>query len=335
MACAAGRLVRLAVVVPARQAAALLSDCLASISRQSRAADEVWLMVGPSTDGTLEVARTLAGGAVRVIENPAGDRGSAINLALAASMADAFAMVDCQARLAPDYLEQAQSVLDASGADVVGGPMRPEGRTAIGRSMAIALRSPFGIGDSQFHFGGEARWVESVYLGVYRASVFASVGSYNAALLRTEDDDLNWRVRAAGLRIRLDPRMCSTYLCRNDLAGIWRQFFGYGYWKVALATLRPGALRLRHFIPVGFVLALIVATAASLSVWRWAFPALALVYLAAASTAAVLTPGSPAARLLFPLVTMAMHLGYGVGTLLGLCTWRSLARAVRRDMASP
>ena len=40
------------------------------------------------------------------------------------------------------------------------------GKELVGEAMAAALRSPFGVGDSQFHFDGPARDVESVYLGV-------------------------------------------------------------------------------------------------------------------------------------------------------------------------
>src|SRR5205823_5556409 len=137
----------------------------------------------------------------------------------------------------------------------------------------------FGSGGSQFHLDGEPREVESVYLGVYRARTFNRVGWYNPALLRTEDDDLNWRIRDAGLRIWLDPAIRSTYLCRDTLGGVWRQYHAYGLWKVALATLRPGAIHPRHLVPAAFVLALIGAAVISLSWWWPALPLLLAVYL--------------------------------------------------------
>ncbi|MEP6469862.1 MAG: glycosyltransferase, partial [Chloroflexota bacterium] len=180
---------KLAVVVPARNAEHLLVACLAAILRQSRPADEVLLVIGPSDDRTMEIARGLGGPQVHVLQNPAGDRGSALNIALAWTDAELVAFVDAQARIELDYLAQAVSSLAATDAAAVGGPMRPVGRTAIGRAMALALQSAFGSGGSQFHFEGEAREVESVYLGVYRSSAFERVGWYNPALLRTEDDD--------------------------------------------------------------------------------------------------------------------------------------------------
>lgn len=325
---------KVAVVVPVRDAEALLADCLATVEAQTRPADEILVVVAPSRDATGDLAAKIAGPSTVVLDNPPGDRGSAINRALDETDADVIAMVDAQARLAPDYLETAVAALDRHRADVIGGPMRPQGRTAFGRAMAAALRSPFGIGNSQFHFAGEAREAESVYLGVYRSSVFERVGRYNAALLRTEDDDLNARARDAGLRIWLDPAIRSTYMCRDSLGAIWRQYHGYGYWKVALATLRPGAIRLRHLVPALFVADLGVTALISMLLWWPALPLVLLAYFGAAWVAALLGPADgPDARLLFPLVTLTMHLAYGTGTLRGLLDWPRLRALVRRGAA--
>jgi succinoglycan biosynthesis protein ExoA len=322
--------VKVAVVVPARNAGSLLTDCLAAILRQTRPADEILLVIGPSDDDTAQVAARLSGAMVGVLDNPAGDRGSALNAALEATGADILAFVDAQAIVAPDYVERAMESLEKTGAAVVGGPMRPTGRTLVGRAMALALRTAFGSGGSQFHFEGGAREAESVYLGVYRATAFSRVGGYNPALLRTEDDDLNWRVRNAGMKIWLDPSIQSTYQARDTLAAIWRQYHGYGYWKVALATLRPGAIRPRHLVPAAFVLALVAAALVSFLAWSPALPLLLGLYLLAALGAAVLAPDAPlGVRLLYPLVTLTMHLAYGIGTLQGLVAWRRLRARVR------
>lgn len=318
------------MIVPARNAETLLPDCIAAIRAQDRPPDELWIVVGPSEDGTLATAHRLADERTTVLVNEAGDRGSGLNLALGLTRAEAVAFVDAQSLIAPDYLGAAVRAMEATGADVVGGPMRPVGRSVIGRSLAVALRSPFGIGDSQFHYEGEARDVESVYLGVYRRSVIERTGPYNTALLRTEDDDMNARIRAAGGRIHLDPRIRSTYLCRNRLTEIWAQYHGYGYWKVALAAIRPDAIRTRHILPALFTLVVTAATIVSALAWWPALPVLVAAYAAIGWVAALVAgaQGLPALAA-FPVVTSAMHLGYGVGTISGLVRWRKLRRLVR------
>ena len=323
-----------AVVIPAREAEALLRGCIESVRAQHRPADEVWVVVGPSRDGTLRAARELADDITVVLENPAGDRGSALNLVLDASHADAFAFVDTQSRLDPDYLSSALDAFERTGAAVVGGPMRAGGPTPVAQAMAAALRSPFGIGDSQFHFGGRGREADSVYLGVYRGSAFGRVGRYNAALLRTEDDDMNARIRAAGMRIWLDPAIGSTYLCRTRILEIWTQYRGYGYWKVGLGTIRRSAIRPRHLVPAAFVAGTAVATAISVVAWRPAVVVLSAAYVATAWADAVRMRGlGLRARLIYPLVTLTMHVGYGVGSLTGLFRWADLRAAARRGAA--
>lgn len=319
-----------AVVIPVRNGAALVPECVAAIRAQSVPPTQVLLVVGPSADGTHEVATGLASGDISVIDNPAGDRASAINGALASVRAELVALVDAQARIEPTYLEAAAAVLEDPTIAVAGGPMRPVGRTVIGQAMAAALQSPFGVGDSQFHYAADARDVDSVYLGVYRREVLDQVGRYNTALLRTEDDDLNARIREAGLRIRLDPSIRSTYRCRETLSGIWHQYHGYGYWKVALATVRPSAIRARHFAPAAFALVLGVLLVMAV-VGQW-LPLLVLSGswgLAAAGFSAAAPATSLTARLLFPVVALAMHLGYGVGTLQAAVSWRRLRTQVR------
>ncbi len=325
---------KFAVIIPARDAGDHLSECVAAVRRQTLPPDEVWIVVAPSSDDTQALARGLSTDAseLRVLDNPAGDRGSALNMGIDRTTADVIAFVDAQARLAPDYLAAARRALESTDAAVVGGPIRPEGRGPIGLALALALISPFGIGNSQFHFEGDARFVESVYLGLYRSPVFTTVGGYNTELRRTEDDDLNWRVRAAGMAIWMDPAIRSAYLCRTDLAAIWRQFYGYGFWKVALATLRPAAIRLRHVVPMAFVIGLVGAAIVSLAAWWPALPALLLLYfLAAAAFGIVISNGSSwSSRALFPLVTFTMHVAYGVGSALGILSWARLSRAARR-----
>lgn len=329
---------KVAIIVPARNAAEQLPGCLATVVRQTRAADEIWLVVGPSSDRSQQIADAFADASVRVLANPAGDRASAINAALAETTADVLVMLDAQARLHPTYIERALEVLKLRHADVVGGPMRPVGRTPIGRALALALQSWFGVADSQFHFEGPARQVDSVYLGVYRNERLVSVGLYNPALLRTEDDDMNARIRASGGTIWIDPDLRSTYLCRNSLSAIWRQFFGYGYWKVALAAVRPEAIRPRHFVPAAFLIAILGSGAIALLGWPWLLIA-ALAAYALTSVFAVLTApkGSAAARVLMPVVSATMHVAYGAGTLFGLLSskrLRSLALAGTQEIST-
>jgi glycosyltransferase involved in cell wall biosynthesis len=323
---------KVSVIVPARQCAAMLPESLDRIVRQSRPADEIIIAVGPSTDGTRRVADVIAARSDRitVIDNPRGDRASALNTALTDATGDVVAFVDAQSLLDSDYIEQSLGVMNETKSPIVGGPMRPVGRNAVGRAVARALVSPFGIGDSAFHFSGQAQEADSVYLGVYRRTVFDTVGRYDETLLRTEDDDFNERARRAGFRIRLDPRIRSTYLCRDSLVGLWRQYHGYGYWKVPLFVSRPSAFRVRHAVPGGAVIA---GALVGLLGMRHRRPYLAFAAAGYAAVAAMFDERlggqrSLGVKALFPVVTATMHLGYGIGSLQGAIRYRRALRTL-------
>lgn len=311
------------VIIPARDAAALLPDCVAAIAHQSLPPNRVYLVVSRSSDGTEAVASGLdtEWPSVSVLANPAGDRGSALNEGLRRSTAPWVAMVDAQSRLAPDYLEVAAKVGLATEAAVIGGPMRPWAPGVIGGAIAAALRSRFGVGDSRFHDTTASGPVDSVYLGVYRRSMLDAVGPYDANLLRTEDDDMNARIRAAGGVIWLEPAIGSTYLCRRDLTSLARQYSGYGLWKARFLRRRPSEVRVRHTVPALFVVAIVVATVGSLAAWPPALPLLLGVYAATALGIGLTRSGVPvASRLAFPLATATMHVAYGIGFIRGLVT---------------
>ena len=312
-------LTRIEVVVPLRDAADLLPDCLAAIAAQTLSPGRIHLAVAPSNDDTMRIADTAGFRDRRIVihRNADGDRASGINLALASLHPDteAVAMVDAQSRIAPDYLERAATVLEATSAAVVGGPMRPVGEGVVGAAIAAALASPIGVGDSSFHFSGRARDVEAVYLGVYRRSVLDVVGPYDPTLLRTEDDDLNARIPSGGGRVWLDPSIRSTYIGRQTLGGLFRQYHGYGYWKVALAAKRPDAIRLRHLVPASFIAALVLAAFATIRTGAPVLPILIGGYLVALlATGLLTTRAAIASRLVFPVAVATMHLAYGIGT---------------------
>ncbi len=317
---------RVEVIVPVRDAAALLPDCLASIAAQTAPPGRIHLAVAPSSDDTERVAQDAAFRDRRIVvhHNPSGDRASGLNLALADLHQDteAVAMVDAQARLEPDYLERAAVVLEGTGSAVVGGPMRPVGEGVIGTAIAAALTSPIAVGDSSFHFVGKARDVDAVYLGVYRRSVLDLMGPYDPTLLRTEDDEFNARIRSGGGRLRLDPTIRSTYVGRQNLGDLFHQYHGYGYWKVALAAKRPDAIRPRHLVPAAFV-ALLVGLAILIARGWTLLPLVLALYAVVLLATGLLTTKVPiASRLAFPLAVATMHLGYGLGTWHAILTGR-------------
>jgi hypothetical protein len=121
---------------------------------------------------------------------------------------------------------------------------------------------------------------------------------------------------------------------RPDLRSLWQQFASYGYWKAQMLRRHPRSLRPRQTAAPALLAALALSAGTTLSGWivpgapppmRWAFPATALLYAAAALGVSVAV-GSRlgfGVALRLPAVFATMHLAWGGGF------WIGLARSLR------
>lgn len=223
------------IVLPTLDEREHITDCLDSLLAQDYPAiAEILVVDGGSGDGTRDLAAR-RGGPVRVVPNPRVTAAAAMNVGIAAASADVIVRADAHTLYAPDFVSRCVEVLETSGADVVGGPMRPVGTTAFGRAVAAVTSSPVGVGPGRFHYADTAEDVDTVYLGTYRREVVTEVGGYDEDELQwaAEDQELNFRLRRNGRRIRLDPSIRSQYFPRQSVRALWKQYFNYGMCKAS------------------------------------------------------------------------------------------------------
>lgn len=308
---------RVAVVVPARQAAGTLrAAVMSALAQEPR---EVVVAVGPSTDGTAAVASALADDdpRVRLVDNPSGATGAALNAAIDASSGEVIARLDAHAVLPRGYLARAVQVLDETGAANVGGIQDPVGTTPFEQAVAAAMCSRLGTGGATFRHGCRPGPVDTVYLGVFRREALEAAGGFDGELLRNQDYELNIRLRAAGETVWFDPSLRVAYRPRGSLRSLARQYHDYGRWKREVLRRHPGSLKLRQAVPP---LAL-VANALGLAVgirWRPALAVPAVYVTTVLAESARSGQGlPPAARVRLPIVFPVMHAAWGAGFLAG------------------
>ena len=294
---------------------------------------EVVLAVGPSGDRTEELARELAAAhpRVTVVANPTGYIPAGLNLGIGAARHQVIARVDGHALLPPGYLKTAVTALTQTGAADVGGVMAAEGVSVFQRAVAWAMTSKAGVGSAAFHTGGGAGPADSVYLGVYRREAIGQAGGYDEGMLRAEDWDLNYRIRAGGGLIWFTPELRVTYRPRVGVRTLGSQYFHYGRWRRVIVREHPETANFRYLAPpvavalvaVGLAVGLaglgglaVLGSAAPVLPWLTAGLVIPLGYLAGITAVGLTARGvSARVRARVPLVLGVMHLSWGAGFL--------------------
>lgn len=324
----------ISVVMPVLNEEMYLAQSVEHILSQDYPGElELVLALGPSRDNTTEIARRIASAdpRVTVVDNPTGKIPAAINAAIKAARHTVIARVDGHALIPPGYLRLAMATLTRTGAVNVGGMMAAEGETPFQRAVAYAMTSPFGVGASRFHTGGQPGPADTVYLGVFRRAAIEQVGGYDEEYLRAEDWEMNHRIRQSGGMIWFEPELRVTYRPRATVARLGTQYFQYGRWRRVIARQHSGTINLRYLAPPAATAAVAAGTlagAAGLAARAagvggpWPLAATAGVaapllyggFVATVSARATrCLPPRAAARL--PLVLATMHMSWGAGFL--------------------
>jgi succinoglycan biosynthesis protein ExoA len=251
---------RVSIVLAMRNEEGFIADCLQALVNQDypRERMEILVVDGLSDDRSPEIVQAWCARYphIALLSNSKRRTPCGFNTGIRASTGDLIAVVSAHCELEPDYIRQCVSCLGRSGADNVGGPMRPVGETFWSQNIGLATSTPFGIGNSQFHYSQKEQFVDTVYMGMYRREMLAQIGLFDETLVRNQDYELNYRLRAAGGKIFYTPAIKSWYHGRSTLRDLWAQYFQYGFWKARVIRLHPDSTRLRHLAAPMFILAL-------------------------------------------------------------------------------
>jgi cellulose synthase/poly-beta-1,6-N-acetylglucosamine synthase-like glycosyltransferase len=325
------------VIVPIRNEERYIERCLYTLARQDypRERFEVIVVDGRSDDATRPIVNRFAAETmmdVTLLDNPRRRTAAGLNIGLEAARGDVIVRVDGHAAVAPDFLRRSVAGLLDTGADCVGGVIESEGDTYLGRAIALAMSSRFGVGGASFRVGGRGP-ADTVAFGAYRRDVFDRIGRFTEEIEKGEDDEFNYRLRDAGGSILLVPGIRARYTVRGGLRGLWRQYFGYGRAKPEVLRRHPAQMRLRQLAPAALVLAGGVATARAISGSPTSLRILAVVYTCGATTASLALASQRRWRY-FPVLPIAfacLHLSYGLGFIAGLSdlAGRMLSRTAR------
>lgn len=226
---------------------------------------EVFILDGGSTDGSVDIIRRFSAQYPWIQHLPNPDRyvPHAMNLGIRQATGDIIIRMDAHAAYPPFYVSRLVRWSVETGAENVGGTWitRPRSETPRARAIAAVLSHPLGVGNARFRLGiSEPTEVDTVPFGCYPRRVFDQYGFYDTRLIRNQDIELNSRIRRLGGRILLVPDVHCTYFARDTFQSLWKNNYANGrwVWRTARYSGRLSSLSIRHFIPMGFALYLIL-----------------------------------------------------------------------------
>ena len=315
------------VVVPCRNEEAFIAEAVGSILANDWPADslEVLVVDGMSDDGTRDVVKAIAtrDARVRLVDNPALFAGGAMKVGVAAARGEYVVRVDAHAEIPPDYIKTGVSILEGHPEIwAAGGPVDRVAVGEEGRLVAAINSNIFATGNTPVRVGRLEGPVDAVLYPVWRRDVFERVGDFDESLVRNQDDDHHYRIRAAGGVIFQTQKMRAKYFVRGSVRQLLRQYTQYAFWKVAVAKKHGRFIDWKPLVPPAFFAALVITAGGGfLTPYLWlAGGALAAAYLLA-DVAASATVAAKAGLLSFfkALVVFPMfHLRYALGIVAGI-----------------
>ena len=265
---------------------------------------------------------------VQVLDNPARIQAAGWNVAIKNFTGDVLSRIDAHTHIPSDFSRKVMADIE-QGENVVGGkrPCLVESDSKWSKMLLSTENALFGSSINSSRRSESKTYIKTMFHASYRREVFDKVGLFNEKLIRTEDNEMHYRIRQAGFRLLYDPEIISYQYARSSLKRMIKQKFGNGYWIGLTVKVCPGCLSLYHFIPFVFVLAIIATSVIAASGFPWLSLLMWTLYWLFAFVSmviAMINDGFSFAMLLMPFIFLILHVSYGIGTIAGLLDFKRL-----------
>lgn len=241
------------IALPCLDEERYVEACLRSVLAQDYPAHRLEIVVadGRSRDGTRAIVERIAAREPRVtlIDNPGRLQAAAMNEVIRRARGEIVVRMDVHCEYARDYVARCVEVLARTGADNVGGAQRARATTPFQQALCAALESPLGVGGARYRSAAAEGFVDTVFLGAFRRSVFERVGLYDPGAVTNEDAELNQRILAAGGRVYLSREIVVHYSPRESYRALARQYFRYGRGRARTVLKHRRLVSLRPVLP--------------------------------------------------------------------------------------
>lgn len=259
----------------------------------------------------------------KIITNKEKITPKSVNMGIKIAKNDIIIRLDAHSEYPSNYISKCVYYLNKTGADNVGCLSVAQLDGIKGKAIVNVLTSKFGVGNSSFRTNAQSGYVDTVPYGTFKRPLFDKIGYFNEELIRSEDNEINYRIIKNGGKVYLFNDISSIYHPRNTISGLLKMAYNNGKWATYTNFFLPGSMKLRHFIPFLFVLSLIVGTIVSLckfNILAALFRIELLLYIildlvfSLKNTKGIGLRSSLISIIIYPL----FHISYGIGSIIGI-----------------
>jgi glycosyltransferase involved in cell wall biosynthesis len=233
--------VRVSLVLTVLNEADSITQVLEGIAAQTRLPDEIIVVDGGSTDGTVDQLRAYSARLpIQVIVEPGANISRGRNLAIAQASGEVIAVTDAGVRLAPDWLERLVARFDASPApDLVSGFFLPDPQGLFEQALAVTTLPALAE-------MGRGRFLPSSRSVAFTRAAWQAIGGYPEWMTYSEDVLFDLALMRAGARIAYAPDALVWFRPRRSLTAFARQYRNYAYGD-GQGLLWPRRQAIRYF----------------------------------------------------------------------------------------
>ena len=321
------------VICPTYNEEKYIATCIDSILAQDYPQEdlEILFVDGMSTDATRSIILSQAKehNNIYLLDNPHRIVPYALNIGIEHAQGDIIVRIDAHASFPSNYISTlVHYLVHLPNAQNVGAPCVTHtlGQTDKAKAIVAVLSNKWGVGNSTFRLGvKEIQSVDTVPFGCWKKQTLKDVGLFDIRLIRNQDIELNKRILKNGGNIYLVPDTYCTYYARETYKKLAQNNYGNGKWNILTLyyTKALRSLSLRHFIPLIFLLSLLLPILGIvLCPWIGLVAGMSLIsYL---MLVCCISWRISKEQSINPLSVVAafftLHLSYGAGSLMGILT---------------
>jgi glycosyltransferase involved in cell wall biosynthesis len=321
------------IIIPVRNEEKFIESTLMACLKQDYPEDRMEIIVvdGISTDKTGMILREMSENdhRIKLAKNEKKITPVSLNIGIKESKGDILVIVGGHSEINKEFIKNAVVKLNYyKDVWAVGGTIETVGESTVAKVIAEAMSSRFGVGNSLFRTLKKKQkdiFVDTVPFAAFPRWVFDRVGLFDEQFVRTQDYEMNLRIRKMGGKILLSPEIRSIYFSRRNLRGLFRQYFQYGFYKTKVIKKHKMRIGIRYLIPpVGFVIFLMTLIVGLLTNCIL-LPILLLscyLLILLLGMGVSLTDNFKKEKLLLPVVFAVLHLSFSLGFITGLFSKR-------------